>query len=243
MWVSKAISTSGLLADSYTYEAFGELEHSSGSTHNPFRYTGEQWDPNLGFYYLRARYYNPSNGRFPTMDTYQGRIHEPATLHKYLYVHGDPVNLVDPSGHVGILSFGARAVGYVAKATVVTFAIGRNRNKIADTIFQMRSLDVVRRSIALGELTDGAGFNVATKNINRTGTYQDALSELGYIGRGLKFLGARVTRENVTIDYRKRGSRIRRSASVRRHGTTVANAHLQINGVGGRARTYKIRFR
>ena len=39
------------------------------------------------------------------MDTYQGRTAEPQTLHKYLYVHGDPINHIDPSGNIGISSF------------------------------------------------------------------------------------------------------------------------------------------
>ena len=88
----------GLATDRFVYEAYGLLEHREGTSPNNFRYTGEQYDPNLGFYYLRARYYNPATGRFPTMDTYQGRIHEPQTLHKYLYVHADPVNGTDPTG-------------------------------------------------------------------------------------------------------------------------------------------------
>ncbi|MCC5864877.1 MAG: RHS repeat-associated core domain-containing protein, partial [Wenzhouxiangella sp.] len=95
----------GVRTDRYVYEAYGLLEHNEGNTENPFRYTGEQYDPNPGFYYLRAIYYNPATGRFPTMDTYQGRIHEPQTLHKYLYVHADPVNMVDPSGEFGIAGF------------------------------------------------------------------------------------------------------------------------------------------
>ena len=92
----------GLETDRFVYEAFGLLEHREGATPNSFHYTGEQYDPNLGFYYLRARYYDPATGRFPTMDTYQGRIHEPQTLHKYLYVHADPVNNIDPSGEVAL---------------------------------------------------------------------------------------------------------------------------------------------
>ena len=37
---------------------------------NPFRYCGEYFDAETGTYYLRARYYNPSNGRFRTEDTH-----------------------------------------------------------------------------------------------------------------------------------------------------------------------------
>ena len=97
--------TTGVQTETFTYEAFGQLEHRQGTTPNSFRYTGEQYDPNLGFYYLRARYYDPATGRFPTMDTYQGRVHEPQTLHKYLYVHADPVNHTDPTGNFGVGNF------------------------------------------------------------------------------------------------------------------------------------------
>ena len=100
---TKALTdVAGAATDQFIYTAYGEVEHREGMTDSDFLYTGEQFDAGLGFYYLRARYYNPSNGRFPTMDTYQGRVGEPQTLHKYLYVHGDPVNLVDPSGQFSI---------------------------------------------------------------------------------------------------------------------------------------------
>jgi RHS repeat-associated protein len=36
------------------------------------RYRGEQYDPDLGLYYLRARYYNPATGRFLSRDPEDG---------------------------------------------------------------------------------------------------------------------------------------------------------------------------
>jgi len=89
----------GTVSDSYTYDAFGVLLNRTGSTVNNYLYTGEQYDPNTGFYYLRARYYNASLGRFTTMDSWEGSIWDPASLHKYLYCSNDPVNKIDPSGH------------------------------------------------------------------------------------------------------------------------------------------------
>ena len=46
-----------------------------------------------------ARFYQPETGRFITMDSYEGVQSDPASLHKYAYAHGDPVNNTDPSGH------------------------------------------------------------------------------------------------------------------------------------------------
>jgi RHS repeat-associated protein len=45
-----------------------------------------------------ARYYNPATGRFLSRDPENGKPYFPATLHKYLYADGDPVNGRDPKG-------------------------------------------------------------------------------------------------------------------------------------------------
>lgn len=89
---------SGAITDTYNYDAFGALVSNTGSTPNDYLFVGEQFDANVGFYYLRARYMNPFNGRFVTRDTHEGTIFDPLTLHKYLYVANDPVNKIDPSG-------------------------------------------------------------------------------------------------------------------------------------------------
>jgi RHS repeat-associated protein len=65
---------------------------------SPSFHRGEQYDPDLGLYYLRARYLNPVTGRFMSRDPEDGKVKEPATLHKYLYAGGDPVNRIDPRG-------------------------------------------------------------------------------------------------------------------------------------------------
>jgi RHS repeat-associated protein len=61
-------------------------------------YRAEQYDADLGLYYLRARYYNPATGRFLSRDPEDGKPIDPKTLHKYLYAGGDPVNRIDPRG-------------------------------------------------------------------------------------------------------------------------------------------------
>lgn len=104
------IDQSGAVTDSYLYEAFGGVLETMGSTPNDYLYTGEQFDANSGFYYLRARYYNPILGRFHSLDTYLGRQFEPITLHKYLYANANPVRFIDPSGNMSLLeiSIGVR---------------------------------------------------------------------------------------------------------------------------------------
>ena len=64
----------------------------------PSHYRAEQYDSDLGLYYLRARYYNPATGRFLSRDPQNGKPYDPKTLHKYLYAGGDPINSLDPTG-------------------------------------------------------------------------------------------------------------------------------------------------
>ena len=88
----------GNVTDTYDYEAFGELIESSGESENSYQFAGEQFDEELGDYYLRDRFYDPDLGRFIRRDNYAGTIADPLTLHKYVYANGNPVNGTDPSG-------------------------------------------------------------------------------------------------------------------------------------------------
>jgi RHS repeat-associated protein len=60
------------VTDRYDYDAFGNIMSRTGATPNVYLYSGEQLDPNVGFYYLRARYYEPRAARLTTIDPYSG---------------------------------------------------------------------------------------------------------------------------------------------------------------------------
>lgn len=93
----------GAVTDRYDYDAFGNVISQSGTTPNVYLYSGEQNDPNLGFYYLRARYLNPSTGRFVTTDPFPGSSSDPNSLHRYLYANANPINRNDPSGMLSLV--------------------------------------------------------------------------------------------------------------------------------------------
>jgi RHS repeat-associated protein len=91
--------TSGTIQNTYAYDAFGNAIVSNAAVANVYLFAGEQFDLDLKLSYNRARYWDPSIGRFLTMDTFEGRLEDPLSLHKYLYCKANPVNGVDPSGH------------------------------------------------------------------------------------------------------------------------------------------------
>ena len=103
--VRQLTNATAVVTDTYNYDAFGNLLNSSGTTPNNYRYRGEQYDPDLNLYYLRARYYSPATGRFMSKDPKMGKARVPATLHRYLYASGDPVNRMDPSGRSDIITY------------------------------------------------------------------------------------------------------------------------------------------
>jgi RHS repeat-associated protein len=88
----------GDVSDEYDYDAYGNLSGSTGTTPNVYLFTGEQLDPGLGLYYLRARYMDPRLGRFLSSDPFQGVLADPRTLHRYAYAGNNPVNMIDPTG-------------------------------------------------------------------------------------------------------------------------------------------------
>ena len=90
--------TNGAITDTYAYDAYGTQIASTGATTNFYLFAGEQRELDLGMIFLRDRFLKSEIGRFLTTDRYQGRRNVPLTLHRYLYVHGDPVNHLDPSG-------------------------------------------------------------------------------------------------------------------------------------------------
>jgi RHS repeat-associated protein len=91
---------------------------------SPSFYRGEQYDSDLGLYYLRARYYNPATGRFMSRDPEDGKAKDPASLHKYLYANGDPVNAADPAGRAAIMQYQILTWRRERVATKVALDIG-----------------------------------------------------------------------------------------------------------------------
>jgi len=91
-------SASAIATDTFSYLAFGAILNRTGSTPLTHLFTGEAYDFNLSYYYLRARLYNPQTGRFASLDPFSGFNSDPRSLHKYVYAHHNPMDFIDPSG-------------------------------------------------------------------------------------------------------------------------------------------------
>jgi RHS repeat-associated protein len=99
--VTSLSGITGTLANSYTYDTFGNLTVSTGTLTNPFQYTARDYDSETGLRYYRARYYDPQTGRFIGEDP----VKFGAGINFYEYVENSPVVFGDPLGLQSSSSF------------------------------------------------------------------------------------------------------------------------------------------
>jgi RHS repeat-associated protein len=110
-----ATNDQGRLSEAYTYSSFGEttfFEPGGSSTptsqiNNRFLYQGQLYDPKLGLYYMRAREYKPSWGRFLSSDP----LGIAGALNAYAFVGSRPLSRRDPTGLIGSKSPNSAAKG------------------------------------------------------------------------------------------------------------------------------------
>ena len=94
--VRAKIDNVAAIQQTHEYDSYGNYIGTAPSG-SYFGFTGEQTDGNRQVY-LRARYYNPSMGIFPSLDSNEGRTSTPMSLNGYSYVHGNPIMNTDPTG-------------------------------------------------------------------------------------------------------------------------------------------------
>ncbi|WP_274655619.1 RHS repeat-associated core domain-containing protein [Paenibacillus humicola] len=92
-------STGNTKLNQYSYDIFGNIASEAENIPQPFKYSGEMQDTITGLQYLRARWYDPSIGRFMGEDTYEGQVDNPLSQNLYTYVENNPLTNIDPSGH------------------------------------------------------------------------------------------------------------------------------------------------
>lgn len=95
--VRQLTDPSGQVTLAKAYDPYGVVTASSGTSQTMYGFTSEQADVS-GLVYLRSRYYNSTDGRFMSRDTWGGEANRPMSLNRWGYVEGNPVTYTDPSG-------------------------------------------------------------------------------------------------------------------------------------------------
>jgi len=87
------MDSSGSITASFSYDSFGNV--TGGPSPSGYTYTGREFDADTGLIYYRARWYDPQQGRFVSMDPvgFSG-----GDVNLYAYVLNNPANFRDPTG-------------------------------------------------------------------------------------------------------------------------------------------------
>jgi len=115
----------GIIAQRMDYDAFGRPVVDSKPGFQPFGFAGGLTDTKSGFVRFGARDYDSETGRWTTRDP--DGVEGSAGVGTYVYAANDPVNQVDPDGHVAIVPIivAGAVVGAIVGGTLYSIAASR----------------------------------------------------------------------------------------------------------------------
>ncbi len=101
------VDENGNITHKYQYDDFGKVLQKQEANYNPFQYVGKYGVMYLNdnLYYMRARHYDPTIGRFLSEDPIW-------STNLYPYVDNNPITGIDPEGEIMSYSYGS-ASGFI----------------------------------------------------------------------------------------------------------------------------------
>ncbi|MDE6241815.1 MAG: hypothetical protein K2M08_05310 [Anaeroplasmataceae bacterium] len=183
------------LVGKYTYDAYGNhrilINKDDIANINPIRYRSYYFDIETGLYLVTTRYYNPEWCRFISPDSIE--YLDPSSINGmnlYAYCYNNPVNYVDPDGHMPKwlqgLAIGLAVVG----AILVVGAITALTMGVGTTIMATTMAGAVIHGAAIGTLI-GAGIGVVAGGIIGGATTNWSAEGI-LVGMGIGFGGGAI---------------------------------------------------
>lgn len=182
--ITDVTDTAGATLGSYTYEPFGDLRASTGTdpivVDNPLRFDSQYQDSQTGLYNNRARQYDPTTGRFTSLDPHPAATDDPY-IASYVYAANRPTVLDDPSGRCPICG----AVGAVGGAIIGggAYAITNQDNFSWGDLGKSAGTGALVGGMV--GLTGGAGAAIGINLAGSLGLGTTATLAAGAIGSGL----------------------------------------------------------
>lgn len=177
--VTDITNSSGTIVQRYQYSTFGKinkildegLSDISGDKfiNNQFTFTGREIDDESGLYYYRARYYDPSIGRFLQQDPYTGQLGAPLShINKYTYAANNPVMLSDPSGKSWLSDFWDHNNDWIRDAGIAIAAVA---------IIWASGGSLLGALKAVGSMIGGSVVTSAFQSLLQGGNFEENFSE------------------------------------------------------------------
>jgi RHS repeat-associated protein len=170
--------SSQTMVNKYAYDPFGKVTNQEETISQPFKFVGQygvMTEPN-GFYYMRARYYDPQVGRFIPEDPIG---FEGGDVNLYAYVGNNPIVLIDPLGLCSVADRCASLTQYyvnqsglnnlpqIAKTAGIVTAVGIGAAVATPAIQAAAAAPAVKTAYASGMAAAGTNYGqrVVTKII------------------------------------------------------------------------------
>lgn len=167
--VTGITDSSGVVKQRYRYSSFGKvikIDDDSGNSiisdrfiDNQFAYTGREYDTEISMYYYRARYFDPTIGRFLQQDPDPGKVEKPISfVNKYIYADNSPIMMRDPSGRSSIWGWVMAAMAPITSLILMntTNFFQSNFDFTAGDIKAVNFAAVTAAIIGLSIITGGA---------------------------------------------------------------------------------------
>jgi len=198
----------------YKYDAWGTYLSHTGTMKDslgfvsPFRYRGYIFDNETLMYWIRSRYYYPSQHRFIGKDTYLSVSKLPLKNNLYIYCVNTPCNTIDIDGHDAYwitASEGAQGAGHASLLVEEEdgwhyFYWGMNDDedgRVAQVYYEKVTID---ENDVLGSLQDPRNEN----NLNYDKTYDSAILFKGDFSKTAEFcksIKQRIEQEPSALYY------------------------------------------
>ncbi|MEK4671553.1 DNRLRE domain-containing protein [Niallia sp. FSL R7-0271] len=135
--VISIIDSKGAEVGSYEYDAFGNIISLKGviAEENSIRYANYYYDNETKHYYLKARYYNPIDGVFLTLDPEAGQVTDLTSQHGYIYAENNPNYFIDIDGRRGIRIYGGSRTKTKGLYIYPSFSTGKDGEDYIHMIF------------------------------------------------------------------------------------------------------------
>ena len=200
--------TNGSLKAKYTYDAWGNHETLNYDLDligdiNPIRYRGYCFDVETKLYYLNARYYDASIGRFISADHVS--YLDPDTIHGlnlYAYCGNNPVMRVDPTGNAFFTLLIASLI-IVATAVLVGSLIGGSVSASNGGDFGQGALTGLIVGVMIG-VTILSGGATAGLTAAMGGGFWAAVGAGAIVGEasgGIIGAGSNLLQQGLTVGY------------------------------------------
>lgn len=139
-----------VMEDSFLRAGCGTISEERG-------FTGHTEDFDTDLVYMQQRYFDPTTGRFLSMDPVGPKVGDPRTINRYSYAANNPYKYVDPTGEIFFLAPAvpalAAAATFVAKevaAEVLSMATGGATDFLSASRMARKGLKAAGKALSKG---------------------------------------------------------------------------------------------